>query len=75
MTMLEKVPVTVLIAARNEEANMGKCLASLAPAKSVVVVDSGSVDRTAEIAAKSGAKVIQFKHTGGYPKKRQWAGG
>jgi glycosyltransferase involved in cell wall biosynthesis len=67
------VPVTVLLAARNEEANIGKCLAALGPAERVVVLDSHSRDRTAAIAAAAGVEVVQFDYAGGYPKKRQWA--
>lgn len=68
-----KLPITVLIAARNEEANIRKCLARLSPAQRVIVVDSRSSDRTGELAAELGAEVFQFDYTGGYPKKRQWA--
>jgi glycosyltransferase involved in cell wall biosynthesis len=71
--MSGRVPVTVLVACRNEEANIGKCLDALRPAERVVVLDSGSVDRTAELAVAAGAEVVQFRHAGGYPKKRQWA--
>ena len=68
-----QVPVTVLLAARNEAANLPRCLASLRPARRVVVIDSGSTDATAEIAVARGAEVVQFDYRGGYPKKRQWA--
>jgi glycosyltransferase involved in cell wall biosynthesis len=71
--MTDRVPVTVLIAARDEEVNLPKCLAALGPAERVVVLDSQSRDRTAELAAAAGAEVVQFRHSGGYPKKRQWA--
>ena len=67
------VPVTVLLAVRNEAANLPKCLAALAPAAAVVVADSGSTDGTADLAEAAGATVLQFRHAGGYPKKRQWA--
>ena len=67
------VPVTVLVAAKNEEANIGRCLGALSPAERVVVLDSGSADRTADIAREAGAEVVQFAYRGGYPKKRQWA--
>ena len=67
------LPVTVLIAAKNEAANLPKCLAALGPAAGVVVADSGSADGTAEIARRAGATVLDFDHAGGYPKKRQWA--
>lgn len=68
-----KLPITVLIAARNEEANIGRCLAALAPAERIIVLDSQSIDRTEAIAVAGGAEVIQFHYRGDYPKKRQWA--
>jgi len=67
------LPVTVLIAAKNEEVNMSKCLAALTDFARVVVIDSGSTDRTADVAAEWGAEVVDFEYQGGYPKKRQWA--
>jgi glycosyltransferase involved in cell wall biosynthesis len=39
----------------------------------VVVVDSRSADRTAEIALDAGAEVVQFDYPGHGPKKQQWA--
>jgi glycosyltransferase involved in cell wall biosynthesis len=68
-----KLPVTVLVATKNEEVNIRKCLEAVAPATRVVVVDSNSSDRTAAIAREMQAEVIQFAYRGGYPKKRQWA--
>ena len=68
-----KLPITVLIAARNEEKNIGRCLSSVSPAKRVILIDSQSQDRTERIARDYGAEVIQFYYRGGYPKKRQWA--
>jgi len=70
---LRNLPITVLIAAKNEEANLLKCFAALAPAEKVIVLDSHSTDQTAEIARAAGAEVVQFDYRGGYPKKRQWA--
>lgn len=67
------LPITVLIAARDEAANLPRCLAALGPAERVVVIDSGSHDDTPEIARERGAEVVQFSYSGGYPKKRQWA--
>jgi glycosyltransferase involved in cell wall biosynthesis len=71
--MLPKLPITVVIAARNEEANIEQCLAALPPAKHILVIDSNSSDKTASISRGFGAEVFQFEHKGGYPKKRQWA--
>ncbi len=68
-----RLPVTVLIAAQNEQANISRCMAVLGPAARVVVLDSHSDDKTAELAQAAGAEVVQFDYGGGYPKKRQWA--
>lgn len=70
---MQSIDVAVIIAVRNEAANIAKCLRSLAPAREVFVIDSGSTDDTAEIARKAGAQVVKFEYLGGYPKKRQWA--
>ncbi len=67
-----KIPVTVIVATRNEEARIEKCLAALSDFDEVIVVDSASADRTKEIAARMGASVIDFRWSGQYPKKRQW---
>ena len=67
------VPVTVLVAVKNERVNIERCLRSLAPACDVIVVDSQSSDGTAEIATSLNARVHQFHYSGGFPKKRQWA--
>lgn len=67
-----KIPVSVLIPAKNEEANLSACLESLAPADEVFVVDSQSSDRSAEIAEGYGAKVVQFYFNGRWPKKKNW---
>jgi glycosyltransferase involved in cell wall biosynthesis/SAM-dependent methyltransferase len=68
-----RAPVSVLIPTRNEEANLAKCLASVAWADEVVVVDSASDDRTAEIARAHGATVVPFAREPGGPRKRNWA--
>jgi len=43
----------------NEEDRIGDCLASLAFCDEIVVVDSHSTDRTREVAAEHGARVIE----------------
>lgn len=67
------LPITVLLAARNEALNLPRCLEALTPAEKVIVLDSRSTDKTATIAREHGAEVVQFDYRGGYPKKRQWA--
>jgi glycosyltransferase involved in cell wall biosynthesis len=57
---------------RNEEANLAACLARLSRFAEVVVIDSGSTDRTQEIAQEFGARIVDFAYDGRYPKKRNW---
>ena len=68
-----KLPVTVIVAARNEEKNLSRCLEALRDVGEVYVVDSQSTDATPQIARSFGAQVVQFHYQGGWPKKRQWA--
>lgn len=67
-----QLPVTVAIPVRNEEANLGRCLQRLGRFAEIVVIDSDSTDRTVEIAEAHGARVLQFRWNGRYPKKRNW---
>lgn len=55
--MSETVSACVIV--RDEEERLPACLESLAFCDEVVVVDSGSRDRTREIAAASGARVVE----------------
>jgi len=68
-----RCPVSVLIPAKNEEANIVQALKSVAWADEVWVVDSGSSDRTEELAREYGARVIQFQYVGSGPKKKNWS--
>ncbi len=68
-----KIPVSVIVPARNEAHNLDRCLRSLQEFGEVYVIDSGSTDATVEIAASHNAHVAQFRYQGGWPKKRQWA--
>lgn len=49
---------SVLVLAFNEERNIGRCLASLEGLEDIVVVDSGSSDKTVEICRQFGARVL-----------------
>ena len=54
-----RVPVTAIVLTRDEAANIGACLESIAGwAHAVFVVDSGSADETVDIAARLGATVV-----------------
>ncbi|TRU23717.1 MAG: glycosyltransferase family 2 protein [Microcystis aeruginosa Ma_SC_T_19800800_S464] len=69
----EKIPVSVLIPAKNEESNLPACLESVARADEVFVVDSQSSDRSIEISTNYGANVVQFHFNGRWPKKKNWS--
>jgi len=51
--------VSVIIIAKNNEATIGRCLESVAWADEIVVVDSGSTDRTLDICREFTNKVYQ----------------
>jgi glycosyltransferase involved in cell wall biosynthesis len=62
--------ISVIVPAYNAEATIGECVRalqhqSLASDKyEIIVVDDGSADRTAELAAATGARVLQQAHQG-----------
>jgi len=68
-----KVPVSVLIPIKNEAANLPRCLAAVAWADEIIVVDSHSTDGSQAIAQGAGARVVQFDFNGVWPKKKNWA--
>jgi glycosyltransferase involved in cell wall biosynthesis len=72
MTPVSVIPVSVIVMTLNEAANIGPCLEALSRFDQVFVVDSGSGDGTAGIAAGHGAIVVPFQWNGSYPKKKQW---
>lgn len=55
--------LTATLITRNEEQNLPRALASLNLADEIVVVDSGSTDRTVELARQQGARVIAHSWT------------
>ena len=64
--------LTIVIPVKNEEKNLSECLENVKAFEYVVIVDSGSTDRTLAIAAEYGREVVQFKWNGEFPKKRNW---
>ena len=60
-------PLTILIAARNEEARIGRTIVELKrqfPGADVIVADDGSRDTTAQVAEAAGARVLRLPHRG-----------
>lgn len=70
---MEKPDISVVIPARNEAATVGAIVRSLRGIGEVVVVDDGSTDATAQVAAAAGARVVASE---GGPGKGQamWKG-
>ncbi len=69
---VKKIPVSVMVQTKNEEKGIAGCLAALDDFDEVIVVDSNSTDRTAELAKEAGATVINFTWNGKFPQKKQW---
>ena len=62
--------ISAVIITHNEEENIAKCLSSLQGFDEIIVVDSGSNDKTIEISKSHGAKVIHQKWLGFGPQKK-----
>lgn len=70
---MPKLPLSISIIAMNEEANLRRCLNSAAEfASEIVVVDSGSKDKTGDVAREFGARV-QHQDWLGYRDQKQVA--
>jgi glycosyltransferase involved in cell wall biosynthesis len=67
-------PVTVTVITLNEAAHIEACLASVAWADEVLVVDSGSTDDTVRLATGAGARVLLHEWPG-YAAQKNWAAG
>src|SRR3990172_2232491 len=66
--------LSVVLATRNEEQNITKCLESVKQiADEMIVVDEESSDKTRQIAEKLGAKVFTVKHDPIFHKSKQKA--
>lgn len=67
------IEATVIILTKNEERHIARAVTSALTFREVLVVDSNSDDRTAEIALACGARVVNYDWNGAYPKKKEWA--
>jgi len=65
------IKLSVVIITRNEERNLPRCLTSVEWADEIVVVDSGSTDKTPDIARNHGARVFSFGWSGFGPAKQE----
>ncbi|MFA5344544.1 MAG: glycosyltransferase [Kiritimatiellia bacterium] len=65
--------LSVSMIVKNEESCLAKCMGSVVGADELVVVDTGSTDRTKEIAAEFGAKLSDFAWCDDYAAARNFA--
>lgn len=64
--------LTVIVLTRNEERDLARCLEAARELGPPIVIDSGSTDRTREIAMAHGARI--FDHVfAGFGQQRNWA--
>ncbi|MEM0983688.1 MAG: glycosyltransferase family 2 protein [Planctomycetota bacterium] len=66
------MPISILVLTLNEEANLPGCLESVRWSDDVVVVDSGSTDATARVAADFGARVLEHPFES-FAEQQNWA--
>jgi len=71
---MRKVKLTVGIIAKNEEENIAACISTVKGwADEIIVVDGFSTDRTVEIAASMGAKIVEHRFEGDFSIERNIA--
>jgi glycosyltransferase involved in cell wall biosynthesis len=64
--------ITATIITLNEERNIERAIESLRCCDEILIIDSGSVDRTVELAEKLGARVVEADWRG-YAGQKNWA--
>ncbi|MGO9894470.1 MAG: glycosyltransferase family 2 protein [Bryobacteraceae bacterium] len=64
--------ITATIITRDEERNIARAIESLRCCDEILIVDSGSTDRTTELAEKLGARVVEAGWRG-YAGQKNWA--
>jgi glycosyltransferase involved in cell wall biosynthesis len=67
------VPLSAVLIAQNEEKHIGDAVASVAFCEDIVLVDSGSTDRTREIAEAAGVRVLTNAPWPGFVAQRDFA--
>ena len=71
---MNKQSLSVVLATKNEEKNIGECLESVKGlAEEIIVFDEDSIDDTKKIAKKYGAKTFTYKHEINFHETKQKA--
>ena len=66
---MTNLPLSLVVITLNEQENIQRCLKSVPFAQDIIVLDSGSTDRTREVAESMGARVFNEKWRGYYGQK------
>lgn len=69
---LHRLPLTGFVVCKDEEKNIDRCLESLSFCDEILVVDSGSTDRTLEIAKKYTDRIL-FREWSGHSDQKRFA--
>ncbi len=73
-TLKNRGTLSLCMIVKNEEQHIAKCLMSVKPVvDEMIVADTGSTDRTKEIAKALGAKVYDFEWTGDFSEARNYS--
>ena len=70
---MTKLPVSIILIAKNEEHNLEDCLNSCSFASEIILVDDNSEDKTVEIAKKFGARVFTRALNGDWGSQQTFA--
>lgn len=66
--------ISLCMIVRNEEKSLGRCLSSVADiVDEIIIVDTGSTDRTKEISAEYGAAIYDFEWIDDFAAARNYA--
>lgn len=69
---MKKQTITALVALKNEEKNIGRCLESIKWVDEIIIVDNDSTDNTVKIAKKYTNKIFSYKKKALIPKIQQF---
>ena len=70
----KKATLSLCMIVKNEEAHLAKCLMSVKPVvDEMIVVDTGSSDRSKDIAAVLGARVFEYQWTNDFSEARTYS--
>jgi glycosyltransferase involved in cell wall biosynthesis len=61
---MKKLPISLVVVTFNEEKNIERCLRAADFCEELLIIDSGSIDKTIEIAESLGARVMHRDWTG-----------